>query len=172
MQHDIAIQNAETSQLPAIVEIYNQAIKSRFETADLDEFSVDGKRDWFEKHHRDRSLFVAVVNDTVLGWYSLSPYREGRLALQGVKEVSYYVHKDHQQKGIGTILMEHAIHTAKNVRAEHLLAILLEKNVRSINLLKKFGFTQWGYLPDVANFNGERCAHLYYGLRLSLLNAL
>lgn len=167
MGDSIQICRASVSHLPAIVEIYNQAIRKRFATADIKEFSVPGKREWFQKHDDCHPLCVAVDNDFVLGWYSLGAYREGRQALSGVREVSYYVHDTHQSQGVGSRLMQHAIRSATELGVEHLVAIVLSKNERSIELLGKFHFGEWGRLPGIANFSGERCDHLYFGLKLS-----
>jgi len=36
----------------------------------------------------------------------------------------------------------------------------------NIKLAEKFGFKEWGCLPGIADFNGEICSHLYYGLKI------
>jgi len=47
-----------------------------------------------------------------------------------------------------------------------LIAILLDKNVASIALLRKFGFEEWGRMPGIAKIEKQVADHLYYGLRL------
>ena len=51
-----------------------------------------------------------------------------------------------------------------NIKA--LIAILIENNKGSINLLKNHGFEKWGHMPKIAEFNGIEIGHLYYGLRI------
>ena len=40
-------------------------------------------------------------------------------------------------------------------------------NWDSIGLLKKFGFEQWGHMPNVADFDGAECGHVYLGKRIA-----
>jgi L-amino acid N-acyltransferase YncA len=162
----VIILPAAISHLPAIVHIYNEAINRRFETADLQTFTVEEKMDWFTSHDQLHPIAVKMEGEKVVGWYSLSAYRRGRKAFSGVRELSYYVHSDWQGKGIGKELVTHAIATARQMNVENLVAIVLDRNERSIGLLKHFNFQQWGLLPDLANFDGERCAHAYFGLKL------
>jgi L-amino acid N-acyltransferase YncA len=35
-----------------------------------------------------------------------------------------------------------------------------------VRLLRKHGFELWGRLPDVADFEGELVAHVYYGRKV------
>jgi phosphinothricin acetyltransferase len=86
--------------------------------------------------------------------------------LEGTAEVSYYVDYAHHGKGIGSMLMEHAIFDCQRIKKRILFAILLEVNVPSIRLLQKFGFEKWGFMPDVAEFSHGLCGHLYYGKKV------
>ena len=115
---------------------------------------------------QENPLYTAILDNHVLGWLSVRPYRESRAALKRVKEVSYYVSPAWQEKGIGKALLAHAIAKAPALNIGTFLAIVLEKNLRSIGLLEKFGFSRWGFLPRVAEFDGEYCGHCYYGLHL------
>ncbi len=162
-QKAMNIERAQQIHLPAIVDIYNEAIQKSFVTADLTPYTVEEKQEWFMKHDDQHPIFVVVDQDSVVGWYSLTAYREGRAALSGVREISYYVNCRQQRKGIGSLMLSHAIRLAGGLGVEHLIAIVLERNLPSIALLQKFDFAQWGFLPEVANFNGERCGHLYFG---------
>lgn len=166
MVDPIHIERAALLHLPAIVEIYNQAVRRKFETAHKKEFSVADKLQWFQQHDDHHPVCVAVADEEVVGWYALSAYREGREALSGVREISYYVHSTHARQGVGTALIQHAKKTAKEIGVEHLLAVVLDRNERSVRLLLKSGFQPWGHLPDIANFDGERCGHSYFGYKL------
>lgn len=161
------IRLANYKDLDSINEIYNQSIPSKISTADLSPVSIDKRIEWFNNHDNSKyPVFVGVLNDMIIGWISLSPYRPGRMALRHTSEVSYYIHKDFQKKGIATQLMDFIIKNAPEYEIKNLLAILLETNKGSIRLLKNFNFRQWGYLPNVADFDGQECSQLYYGLRI------
>ncbi len=161
------IRPATLGDLNSIVRIYNQAVKHRYATADLDPISVNDKLAWFAVHDDvDYGIFVYPEDDTVLGWCALSPYRKGRRALHDTAELSYYVDYDHHGKGIGKRLVEHALAEAPRLKKRNLFGILLEANEVSKKLLEKYGFEQWAYLPDVAEIEGELVSQVYYGRRL------
>ena len=161
------IRIADIADLEKITEIYNQAVLSKFETADTVEFESKDRLDWFYSHQQDRyPIFVYELNHTVVGWISISPYRCGRKALRYTAEISYYVHTDFKHKGIGSKLIEHVLNESKALNFKTLFAIILDKNIASIKLLKKFGFVEWGHLPDIADFDGEECGHVYYGRKI------
>ena len=161
------IRIAHISDLERITEIYNQAIISKFETADTTEFEANDRLDWFNSHPQDNyPIFVCELNGIVVGWISVSPYRTGRKALRYTAEISCYIHSDFKHIGIGRELTEYVIDKCKALNLKTLFAIILDKNIASIKLLKKLGFEEWGHLPNVADFDGEECGHLYYGRRI------
>ena len=157
------IRHAVITDLPRIVAIYNQAITAGNATADTIPFSVDSRLEWFNAHDpNEYPIFVCVMDDQVVGWLSISSYR-GRPALSRTAEISYYVDYACQRKGIGSALMQVALEEALRIDKHIYLAILLEWNTASIRLLEKFGFKKWGYLPEVAEFDGRLCGQFYYG---------
>ncbi len=122
---------------------------------------------WFKVHDPDRfPVFVSVHDELVTGWVSLGPYRSDRQALAHVTEVSYYVDEHERGKGVGSMLMDHAISVAPSFGFSVLIAILLNRNPGSIALLEKFGFTCWGTMPGIAKIDDQLADHLYYGLKL------
>lgn len=173
MQKKLSIRFANISDLPSIVDIYNQAIRSKSATGDMDEFSVENRIKWFNKFDTDRyPIYVAEQNNTVVGYATLSPYREGRQAMSRIAEISFFLDYSYRGLGIGSSILEYVMSDCKRLRKEILLAILLDINTESIYLLKKFKFQEWGRLPKVIDFNGEICDHLIYGLDLKIIKEL
>ena len=161
------IRIATIADLEKITEIYNQAVLSKFETADTTEFESKDRLDWFYSHPQHTyPIFVYELNHTVVGWISISPYRRGRKALRYTAEISYYIHTDFKRKGIGSKLVEYVLNHGKVLNFKTIFAIILDKNIASINLLKKFDFAEWGHMPDIADFDGEICGHVYYGRKV------
>lgn len=161
------IRLASAGDLPAIVAIYNQAVERRFATADLRPVTVDERRGWFAEH--EPSAYPIHVEDedgVVIGWCSLSSYRTGRQAVLGTAEISYYVGRGAQRRGVGAALVQHAVREAPRLGKRVLFGILLERNIASIRLMEKCGFALWGRLPDVALVDGELVSHLYYGRKV------
>lgn len=158
---------AAEDDVPAITEIYNQAVALRSATADLAPVSVESRKAWLAEHDPGRHpVFIAEEQGRLTGWCSLSPYRPGRMALRHTAEISYYVHEDFQGLGIGSRLISHVIDQCPALGIKVLFAILLDINSTSVEILEKFGFERWGHLPNVADFDGKECGHLYYGRRV------
>lgn len=158
------IRLAQIDDLPAIVDIYNQAIPSRHSTGDTEPVRVADRKTWFAEHAPEKyPIFVAAVAGGVAGWCSLSAYRPGRAAFRHTAEISYYIALAYHGQGIGTALIEHTLGACPALQIRHLFAIVLENNEASLRLLTKMGFEQWGYLPRVADFDGKEIGHLYYG---------
>jgi len=153
--------------LPRLVDIYNQAISSRTATADTLPFTVEARRAWFAVHTPDaHPIYIyECENGLVIGYLSISPYRD-RPALARTAEVSYYVDYDHHGSGVGSALMEYALHDAARIGKKIFIAIVLERNTGSIELLEKFGFGKWGYLPEVAVFDHGLCGQFIYGRKV------
>ena len=161
------IRLAQHKDLPAINEIYNQAVQQRFCTAHLEPVELEDRRQWFINHDPARyPVFVAQDEGPVLGWASMGPYREDRQALAHVAEVSYYVEERKRGKGVGGRMLSHLIKAAPEYGFTVLIAILLNRNPASISLLQKYGFEEWGRMPGIAQIGGQEADHLYYGLKL------
>ncbi|MCK5811148.1 MAG: N-acetyltransferase [Cocleimonas sp.] len=158
---------AQHKDLEDIVDIYNQAIRVGHCTADTEPFSTKQRMAWFEHHHAEKfPLLVAKDDNELLGYLTLSPYREGRKAVQRTAEISYYIHYQHHRKGVASDLMRHALDLCPSLRIKHLIAILVGGNQGSIGLLEKYGFERWGCFPEIVEFGEDRMDHLYYGLSL------
>lgn len=164
---DLKIRTAQVWDLEAIVAIYNESIPGRRSTADLDPVRVQDRAGWFAEHEpQTHPIFVAEAGGAVAGWCSISPYRPGRRALRFTAEISYYVAGSFHRQGVASALIRHAVAAAPGLSLKTLFAIVLDRNLASLRLLEKHGFQRWGFLPGVADFDGEECGHLYYGLRL------
>jgi phosphinothricin acetyltransferase len=161
------IRLAKFEDLEAIVNIYNQAIKTKFCTGDTECITVNDREDWFSNHKPEKyPINVYIKDNKIVGWSSISPYRPGRYALRYTIEISYYIHQDFHRQGIGSELVEYTINKCKELNYKSVFGIILEKNIASIKLMQKFGFELWGLMPDVADFDGEECGHVYYGKKL------
>ena len=161
------IRFAKFDDLEGIVAIYNQAVPHKNATADLQPVQTKQRITWFNEHSPESyPIYVKEINDTVVGWCSLSPYRGGRLALKKTVEIVCYIDYEYHKQGIGSGVIQYALNDCTRLKKRIVFAILLEKNIKSITLLEKFGFERWGYLPDVAEFDDELCGHVYLGKKI------
>ena len=167
MNKRINIRIANIGDLSFIVDIYNQAIRSRCATGDMEEFNVEDRIAWFEKFDaNDYPIYVAEIENRVVGYCTLSPYRSGRQAMQSVAEISYFLDYSFHRKGIATALLKHAISDCNRIGKKSLLAIILDINLPTIGLLENFNFEKWGHLPDIIEIDGKKCGQFIYGLKI------
>src|SRR5215469_9005020 len=77
-QPSILIRRAELDDLPAITEIYNEAILTTTATFDTEPKSVDERLDWYNTHDERHPVIVAIVEERVVGWASISRWSQRR----------------------------------------------------------------------------------------------
>lgn len=163
----MSIRTATEADLESIVGIYNEAIDIRTATADIENVTIDEKKDWFSEHLCPQyPILIKEIDSQVVAWSSLSKYRLGRGAFRKTVEVSYYVANAFKRQGIATELLKHSIDKSIALGYSTLIAILLEPNIASIEFLKKFGFKEWGRMPKIAEIDGEKYDHIYMGLTI------
>lgn len=166
MKNQRFVRLAEQGDLPAIVAIYNQAIRGGISTGDLNEFQIQDRIGWFEKFNAHYPIYVVEFERKVVGYGTLSPYRPGRGAMNSIAEISFFLDENFQGMGIGSFLVDFMIRDCQRIGKKSLLAILLDVNEKSISLLKKFGFEEWGVFPDIIELKNNTCGQLIYGLKL------
>jgi L-amino acid N-acyltransferase YncA len=161
------IRQAQSKDFPHILRIYNQAVRTGGLTGDEQEILLAQRLPWLEQHTGEHyMIFVAEHDSASLGYLALSPYRHGRSAFYHTAEVSYYIDESHRRQGLAAELMEHALAACEGLQFNTLIAILLSGNQASIALLKKFGFSRWGCMPQIARFKNDIADHLYFGKQL------
>ncbi len=161
------IRLAAKQDLPAMLQIYNEAIAEGFATADTEPVTVEQRLSWFRQHNAAHyPIYITEVNGAVAGWCSLSPWRAGRKALYGIAEISYYIAADRRRQGLAGAMIDHSLRQAPQLGLTHFMAILLDRNEASVRLLEKKGFTRWGHLPEVARFGDVTCGQHIYGRRV------
>jgi phosphinothricin acetyltransferase len=158
------IELASEKDLVDILDIYNQAIEAK-DNAILKTINYDTFKDEFSKRDlQEYPIFVYKENEEIIGWISLSPYRANRIAYKKLKEVSFYVDYNHLGKGIGSILLSFIIQNKSKHNYDSLIAILISGNTKSVKLLERFNFKEWGKFPSVLDMNPGTESVLIYGL--------
>jgi phosphinothricin acetyltransferase len=148
------IRDASEADLPAIIEIYNAAIRGRVSTAQLDEVSVEQRLPWFHEHSPEsHPLWVAELDGAIAGWFSFHSYIK-RAAYGGTAEVSVYVNEKSRRRGVGKALLEKAIADSPRLKLTGLIGNIFAHNTSSLRLFQRMGFERWGFLPRVARVDG------------------
>lgn len=166
----ITIRDAQITDLPAIVAIYNSTVAGRMVTADTEPVTVESRTAWFESHTPEkRPLWVAVEDNKVVAWISFKSFY-GRPAYDHTAEIAIYLHEDYRGQGIGRELLDYVIKLSPKLKLKTLLGFVFAHNAPSLGLFGKAGFTIWGHLPKVAEIDEQEYDLLILGLRLKTVN--
>jgi L-amino acid N-acyltransferase YncA len=146
----ISIRLFTKSDWETVSAIYSQGLKTRnatFETA-LPDFET-----WIKKFH-SHLLWVAVINDQVVGWAGLQPVSP-RKVYEGVAEVTIYIDSEHSGTGIGTQLMRHLISESEKAGIWTLYSSIFPENIASIRLHVSSGFREIGFREKIGQLDGK-----------------
>jgi L-amino acid N-acyltransferase len=139
-----SVRDARVADLGAIFEIYNHEVLNGTATFDTEPRVVGHDDGWLTERDADRHpVVVAVVDDRVLGWASLSPWST-RGAYARTVEGSVYVHVDHRGRGVGRALLAAVIERARDAGLGVIVARIADANESSVRLFESFGFTHIG----------------------------
>ena len=145
---------AGIADLPGIVEIYNWAIEHTSATFDTEVKSLESQQAWFEAHDAQHPIVVVKQSGRVVAWGSISRWSD-RCAYNGTGEVSFYVHPDHQGKGLGTLILKDLIRTGREKGFRTLVSRITGNSAASIHLHKKLGFSDIGTMKKAGEKFGQ-----------------
>lgn len=157
----IQIRDAVLDDLPDMLEIYNDAIRNLNATFDLAEQTLAERKTWFDKYGGKYPLVVAVMNDCVVGYCCLNPFRD-KPAYSRSTELSVYISSKHRGYGIGSSLMTEILQRATQLGYHTVIGGITGGNAVSIRLHEKFGFEYIGCFKQVGFKFGEwQDVHFY-----------
>ncbi|WP_026570585.1 GNAT family N-acetyltransferase [Sediminibacillus sp. JSM 1682029] len=142
------IRNAEQTDIPSLLAIYNHAIEHTTATFDLKKQTIEQRKKWFSKYGDRYPLLVAEDDGKITGYSCLSAYRD-KPAYQWTCELSVYVDPDSQGKGIGKWLMEAVLEKAKTLGYHSVISGITAGNQASIKLHEQFHFEFIGSFREV-----------------------
>ena len=141
------IRLAAVEDAAAIRDIYNQAVATTA-SFDLRPRSLEDQRQWLEERSGAYAAIVAVAEDDVAGFASLSPYKE-RPAYATTVEDSVYVDEAHQGRGLGKLLLGELLDVAEAHGFHSVIGRIGGHNEASIRLHESFGFRLVGVEREV-----------------------
>ena len=164
---NLTFTDADITDLPLIVEIYNSTIASGMVTADTEPVSASSKIEWFTNHNvkENRPLWLVKNDEDIIGWVSFQSFY-GRPAYIHTAELSIYLHEDYRDKGFGKTILNHCLQSGKQLDIKTLLGFIFQHNLPSLKLFTNAGFSQWGLLPDVAFMNNTNRSLVIVGKRI------
>jgi L-amino acid N-acyltransferase len=144
----ITVRLATLDDAADIMAIYNAEVETQVSTFDLVTRTLDDQRQWLTQRSGAFSAVVAVVDDHVVGFASLSPYKE-RAAYRTTVEDSVYVSREHPRLGIGRTLMDHVIGIARDSGFHSIIARIEASGTASRALHEACGFELVGIEREV-----------------------
>ncbi|MGC3993720.1 MAG: GNAT family N-acetyltransferase [Propionicimonas sp.] len=143
------IRAARPADLPALLEIYNDAVVHTTASWDLLPWTPVEHAEWYAtKAGHGHPVMVADDDGVVVGYSAYGPFRP-KAGYAGTMEHSVYVHPNHQGKGIGRALLVAIIEAARADGVHALIGGLSADNEVSLALHRSLGFVEVGRLPEV-----------------------
>ncbi|WP_371320255.1 GNAT family N-acetyltransferase [Chengkuizengella axinellae] len=121
------IRDAFETDLRDILKIYNQAIANTTATFDLEEETLEQRKEWFSHYDKKHPVIVACIDNQVTGYCSLSQYRS-KAAYNKTVELSVYIDENFRGKGIAKKLMTEIIKRADQVEHHVIISGITKGN--------------------------------------------
>lgn len=145
----ISIRNASEDDLPAILAIVNDVIRTTTAVYDYEPHTLEMRQQWFHaKVAADWSVFVADDNGAVAGFSSIGPFRQWPAYKYSV-ENSIYVAADRRGHGVGKLLLSAVVDAARAKDMHTVIAGVDADNEASRRLHRSFGFEEVAHFKQV-----------------------
>ena len=153
---ELIIRSIAKDDVFACLSIYNYEVEHGVATLDLEPRTLEEWHEWYNAHSDEQyPIIVGTIDDVVVGYASLSPYRL-KDAFKSTVELSIYIHQNYRGRGVATRLMEHILEMAKaDTMIHNVVSVITAGNEGSTKLLNRFGFTYCGLTPEVGFKHGK-----------------
>ena len=145
---------AEPDDAESIRSIYNPEVLESTVTFDLIPRSLQDQREWLTAHSGAHPSIVALDGGEIVGFGSLSPYRD-RPAYSTTVEDSVYVRRDRRGNGVGEVLLAELVALATTHGFHSVIGRVVGGHEASIALHRKCGFAQAGVEREVGRKFGR-----------------
>ncbi len=149
------IRLATVADLSAINDIYNYYVHRSTCTYQLEPEPLEGRQAWFTAHPSEKyPVTVAEVDGQIIGWGSLSKFRD-RAAYEGTVEASVYIRHDYHRRGLGRALLTDLIERARAIGYHTLVGGCSADQTASLRLQESLGFTRVAHFKEVGYKFGQ-----------------
>ena len=160
-ESEVLIRRAEQHDVPAITDIYNDAILNTTATFDVEPKSTADRLAWLQSHDDQHPVLVIEVDGRVVGWACLTKWSD-RKAYDGTAESTVYVDPKHHGRGYGRRLNAAIIETARELGFHTLIGRVAEGSDVSTHLCESYGYHRIGTMKEVGRKFGQFLdVHLY-----------
>jgi L-amino acid N-acyltransferase YncA len=151
---DLELRPAERHDAEAIRAIYNREVLESTVTFDMVPRTLDDQVRWIDEHSGGHPAVVAVRDDVLVGFGSLSPYRS-RPAYSTSVEDSVYVDAAVRGTGVGRALVEELVRLGQLHGFHAVFARIVGGHTASIELHRRCGFWEVGVEREVGRKFGK-----------------
>jgi phosphinothricin acetyltransferase len=156
------IRPAVEADLPALAAIYNHEVAHGYATFDTE---PQGVAPFAARLAGPDHLLVGAQDGRVLGYAYSAPFRT-RPAYAATREVSVYLHRDGQGRGLGRLLYDDLLARLDRERIHRVLAGIALPNDASEALHRACGFDRVGVFTEVGRKLGRWIDVAFYERRL------
>jgi L-amino acid N-acyltransferase len=144
----IQIRLAREADCGAIDEIYNHYVARSTCTYQYEPGPLAERVAWFRAHGEKHPVTVAETGGQIVGWGSLSWFRE-REGYKFTVEDTVYIRPDRHRQGIGRAILADLIDRARQLGHRTIIAGVSAEQAPSIALHEAFGFREVARLREV-----------------------
>ena len=145
----IQVRIARESDLPFLLGIYNEIILHTTAVYEYKTHTPAMRQRWYESKLREGfPVFVAEEENEVIGFSSYGPFRAWAAYKYSV-ENSVYVSERQRGRGVGKLLLEPLIQSAREKNMHVMIASIDATNIASLRLHKSFGFVEVACFREV-----------------------
>jgi phosphinothricin acetyltransferase len=144
------IRDGSPADLPALTDILNHYIVHTPINFDVEPYTVEARREWFDEHASNGKYRLVVAEDAgqVVGYATTSRWRP-KAAYGTTVESSVYCRADACGRGIGTALYSALFDAIAKEDIHMIVAGATMPNAASVALHERLGFTQVGVFKAV-----------------------
>jgi phosphinothricin acetyltransferase len=143
----LEVRPGEERDLEQLNDFYNHYVRTSPCTFDIDEITLDARREWFAGFGGRYKLIVAVEDDAVLGYAHSKPFRP-KQAYETSIETTVYVADGHHGRGIGNRMYEALFESLSGLDIHRAYAGITMPNAASVALHERFEFIQVAYFSE------------------------
>ena len=153
---DAVIRPAHAGDLPALTAIYNHYVVSTAITFDIEPFTLEARREWFDHYaERGRHRLLVVECDGGVRGYACSSRFRPKAAYDPSVETSVYLAPEYTGRGLGAQLYSALFAALEGEDVHRAYAGVTLPNPASLALHRRFGFTEAGVYGEVGRKLGR-----------------
>lgn len=142
------IRLATLNDIPAITDIYNEAVIHTCNTFDTIPKTIAERTQWYNHHMPDYPILVVEDSGEVIGFASVSPWSD-RPAYGRTVIASEYIRLDYRGQGIGKKLLLALLDAAYEAGYHTVMGNVYAGNTISLHMVESIGFRTVGLLKEV-----------------------